>query len=478
MKTMRNLFMILLVAVLCVACSQTADYVNVIPKDAPVVAAVNLQALGEKASLKDYKGFIDMGLMQVQKSDAQLYEQLKAVVEDPSSLGLALNEPLYFFMLADGKNAAGVMKVTDGDKVKQLAQKFLSQEGIEYSEEGDRMWIAASVAIVVTNDLLLVGPDRVMLEKLLAQTADDSFVSTGLWDDMAAMKGDIKLSVAQGKLVQADEMMQMPELEAFYQALGVDLKESKSVMGIDFLPGKAVVFSKAYNSEEFGEMQEKLLDKVDGDFLTKMPANPALWMTMNMDGKALAELAERILEAIPDAKQVDMEEIRPFIETINGEVAFALNGVQSGGQTMLPDLTVFARVKDNVWEEKLRSLGGNPAGLAYGMAGDDLFYLTTNKEVMANPGERLDASVADASWADKVDGSYCYMTVEAEPLKQLLGMTLSRSEKRQAEAILNLFERAEAGNTSLDEGEITVYFKNKEENALKQLIQLAISMNM
>lgn len=340
------------------------------------------------------------------------------------------------------------------------------------------MWIAASVAIVVTNDLLLVGPDRVMLEKLLAQTADDSFVSTGLWDDMAAMKGDIKLSVAQGKLVQADEMMKMPELEAFYQALGVDLKESKSVMGIDFLPGKAVVFSKAYNSEEFGEMQEKLLDKVDGDFLTKMPANPALWMTMNMDGKALAELAERILEAIPDAKQVDMEEIRPFIETINGEVAFALNGVQPGGQTMLPDLTVFARVKDNVWEEKLRSLGGNPAGLAYGMVGDDLFYLTTNKEVMANPGEGLDASVADASWADKVDGSYCYMTVEAEPLKQLLGMTLSRSEKRQAEAILNLFERAEAGNTSLDEGEITVYFKNKEENALKQLIQLAISMNM
>lgn len=478
MKTMRNLFMVLLMAVLCVACSQTDSYVNVIPKDVAVVASVDLQSLGEKASLKDYKGFIDMALLKVQKSDEALYEQLKEIVDDPLSLGLALNEPLYVFSLEGGQSGAAVMKVDDGDKVKQLVQQVLTQEGFEYQEEGDRLWISGPVAIVVTDELLLVGENRVAMEKLLEQTAGESFASTDRWDELETVAGDVKLFVAQGQLEQFKELMNQAEIAELYKALGIDVQEATQVLGLDFQPGRAVVTGKVKVSEEYGKMQEDLLDKLDGSFLKKMPANPVVWMAFNMNGEALCGLMERVLEAMPDAaRNVKMEDLKPLLENIDGELAFAMNGISQGGKSGVPDLTVFAKVKDNSWEQELKKLGDAP-GIAFGMAEDDVFYLTTNSEVMNEPGKDLDNSVADAAWADKADGSYCCLVVEAEPMKDLAKMFLNRREMRQAEIVLEKLESAELEAVSLTESKATIHFDNKEDNALKQLIQLVVSMNM
>lgn len=479
MKTISMKCISVLLVLLCVACTNSNRYANVIPKDAPIVTSVNLMALGEKASLKDYKGLIDMGLMQVQESDADLYEQLKGIVDDPSSLGLSLDDPLYVFMLEDGENGAAVMKVTDGDKVKQLAQQFLPQQGIECTEEDGQLWIAAPAAIVVTDDLLLVGPDRVTLEKLMEQSASESFTSTELWDDLATIKGDIKLSVTQGKLMQANELVNNPDVLALYQAMGIDLDECRTVAGLDFQAGKVVMTSKNHNSKEFEKMQKKLVGKVDGCFMKKMPANPAMWMTMNLDGKAMAELMARIFSVVPETKSLNMEEIKPLIETIDGELSLAFNGLNAGG--MIPDLTIFAQVKNNIWEEKLKELTANQSVqemLDYGMVGDDVFYLTTNSEVIANTGKNLSESVADEEWAANVDGTYAYFVVETDHIKQLAGMFLNTLEMKEINAALNLIEWAEAKSYSLDEGEMTIHFSNKEENGLKQLIKLGVSMSM
>lgn len=477
MKAMKNFIMVLLATVLCVACGQKSEYATVIPKDAPIVASMNLQALGEKASLKDYKGLIDMGLMQIKKEDAALYEQLRDIVNDPSLLGLALNEPVYIFALEGGESGAAVMKVTDADKVKQLAKQLLPQQGIECTEEGEHLWIAGPMAIVVTDQILLAGTNRLTLEKLLEQQAEESFVSTELWDELSATKGDIKMAVIPGKLAQVDEMVNQPEVTAIYDAMGIDLAENSTVAGIDFLPGKAVFTSKNHNAPKVIELQKELVGKVDGCFMDKMPANPGLWMGLNMNGDALATLLDRIVEALPATNNTNMMQVKALLANINGEVAFGMGELQTSKGTPLPDLTLFAKVKDNSWETMLNTLGNVP-GLSHGMIGDDTFYLTTNSDIATNPGKKLSVSAADAPWADEAEGTYCFFTIDGEYIKQLASLSASRREMQQIEMVLNVCERIEAKALSVTEGELTLDLANKEENALKQLIQLSVSMNM
>lgn len=475
---MKNFIVVLLTTLLCVACDQKSEYATVIPKDAPLVASVNLMTLGEKASLKDYKGLIDMGLMQVQREDAALYEQLKEIVNDPSSLGLALNEPVYIFALEGGESGAAVMKVTDADKLKQLAKQMLPQQSIEYTEEGNRLWVAAPMPIVVTDQLLLAGTDRLTLEKLLERQADESFVSTELWDELSSTKGDIKMAVIPGKMAQVEEMVNRQKMAAIYDAMGIDIAENSTVAGLDFLPGKVVLTSKTHNAPEAEKWQEELMGEVDGSFMDKMPADPYIWLGLNMNGESLAALIDRFVEAIPTVNNANTMQVRELLASINGEISFGMNGPQIGSRSLLPDLTLFAKVKNSRLEEMLSTLGDVP-GLSHGMVGDDIFYLTTNSEVAATPGKELGKSAVDAPWANEVEGTYGYATINGKTLLQYLPeASLRPQEREQVEMVLNVCERIEAKAQSVTEGEVTLYLVNKEKNALEQLIQLAVTMNM
>lgn len=231
---------------------------HVIPHDAAVVVSMNLMSLGEKASIKDYKGFIDMGLMQIQNQNPAIYDKLKAVCDDPAQSGLALNEPIYIFNLPEDNSGAVVMKVSDGNKIKDLIKSVAETGSLEYTEEGDNLWIATEAAIVVTNDLVLGGENRVILEKLLNRSTDTKITDTPLWDDLMDCKGDIKVATILGNVPGTEELAQQPELQALYRAIGFDPKECTSVVALDFQDGKAVITGKSTVGEETEKLQKDL----------------------------------------------------------------------------------------------------------------------------------------------------------------------------------------------------------------------------
>lgn len=473
MKTLKRISIAIMAMAMCISCSQQKQYTDVIPHDAAVVVSMNLMSLGEKASIKDYKGFIDMGLMQIQNQNPAIYDKLKAVCDDPAQSGLALNEPIYIFNLPEDNSGAVVMKVSDGNKIKDLIKSVAETGSLEYTEEGDNLWIATEAAIVVTNDLVLGGENRVILEKLLNRSTDTKITDTPLWDDLMDCKGDIKVATVLGNVPDTEELAQQPELQALYRAIGFDPKECTSVVALDFQDGKAVITGKSTVGEETEKLQKDLCNKIDGEFLNMLPANPALFIACNINGTALAEFLTKIVSTVPDAKDAAMA--IPVLENIDGEISVTVNDMQRGSE--IPDFTAYIKVKNDSWETMLAGVDNVP-GLRHGMVDKNTFYITTNNSVAANPGKELSASVADSDWADEADGKYNYIVAEAAPIKAIASNFLSRREMRQADMVLNLFERMEIASSTIDEGCCILYFTDKETNALKQIIKLAVGMSM
>lgn len=204
-----------------------------------------------------------------------------------------------------------------------------------------------------------------------------------------------------------------------------------------------------------------------------LPANPALFIACNINGTALAEFLTKIVSTVPDAKDAAMA--IPVLENIDGEISVTVNDMQRGSE--IPDFTAYIKVKNDSWETMLAGVDNVP-GLRHGMVDKNTFYITTNNSVAANPGKELSASVADSDWADEADGKYNYIVAEAAPIKAIASNFLSRREMRQADMVLNLFERMEIASSTIDEGCCILYFTDKETNALKQIIKLAVGMSM
>ncbi len=476
MKTISMKSMLaLLVVMLCVACKDSSSYVNVIPKESPMVFSVNWYNLGEKASLKDYKGMVDMGLVQMQEElGDEAFQQLKQLIDDPASSGLALNEPMYIFAVPSAKGGAFVMKVTDGDALKDLLRIMSQQEsGLKMEEEGERLWISAEEFMLVANDdllLLATQVEKPTIVSLLEQKADQSIQAAEIWKAMSDVEGDLRLGIAQGELMK---LMDSAEVTQLYDQMGIDMEGMCSAIGFDFLPGKLVAAFKSIVPDTMKELQEKMCSEVKGEFLKKMPENPMLWMTLGLKGEEMYKWVEKVAGQMGQADELAL--IKPYMESIDGEVALSVK--MEGGMSMMPDFTLYAEVKNADWVAEAQQLSG--LGMSVGLIDDNVFYASSNKQVMANPGENITPSVADASWADKVPGTYSFMVMESEPLKPVIDLLVTkRSERRMAHQMLDELESLEMEASSLSEGQCTLHFKDKETNALTKMIQLGMKLAM
>ena len=85
---MKNIYLsvalLLTVVSFLASCSKSDDYLNVIPKDTPMVASINLKALGEKAGINDKENKEALGKltdMLKKEMNAASFEKLESIIE-------------------------------------------------------------------------------------------------------------------------------------------------------------------------------------------------------------------------------------------------------------------------------------------------------------------------------------------------------------------------------------------------------------
>ena len=123
------------------SCSQkAAEYTNAIPANASGVVSINLKTLAEKAGVNDKENKEALiKLTEAMKSgmNAATFQQLEAVMKDPSKSGVDVTAPVYIFKAPTFDYTTLVAKVIDEDELKnflEVTQKELSNAPIT---EGD-----------------------------------------------------------------------------------------------------------------------------------------------------------------------------------------------------------------------------------------------------------------------------------------------------------------------------------------------------
>ena len=154
---MKNIYLsvalLLTVVSFLASCSKSDDYLNVIPKDTPMVASINLKALGEKAGINDKENKEALGKltdMLKKEMNAASFEKLESIIKNPDECGIDLGKPVYAFY-SDKNDMILAAKVTDkeslANSIKLLGNnteisELTEKEGYSFSQMDGYSYIA------------------------------------------------------------------------------------------------------------------------------------------------------------------------------------------------------------------------------------------------------------------------------------------------------------------------------------------------
>ena len=468
-----------LLTMLCViSCTNTQDYAEVIPGDAAIVMSFDIKKLGSKASLSENKELSDkfFTLLKAQMDDAS-YSSLEALVKEPKKAGISFTDDIYMYVSpkSNSVEVGIVAKVTD---VANLKKTFDGFSDIKLDKDGNTYLMSLEGQVIGAfndNVLLLYGAEdsnKASIESLLKQSGGKSFASRKEFKEMNSMSGDIVFYMSYEFFNSMEYAALQPAL-MMYKNMGLDLSECKVLAGIAFEKGIISLDTKMLNMPEgMKKLQKDVARKVDGKFMKCFPESTLIWGVFNING---GKYLENMLAVMPELKEqlnaIPGVDVKKLFGSIDGEVAF---GMTSFSDSEMPGLSLYAQVKDYSLIDLLdENLGGFKRfyGIDWGKL-DKTIYVSSDKKLLNNPGEKLDKSVTGASWASNVKGSYGFMVLDVQEICSAL-REAGATRDPQIGMGVEIFEGCDYIDvyaTSYTEGKVNVVLKDKKTNALKQII--------
>lgn len=409
-KTLRVTLLTLLILLLA-SCSRN-EYVTVIPKDAQMVASVDLYNMGKDGDLAN-SSILRLGRRYMELLlNAKDKATLNGYIEDPAMIGLDFRYPAYMFALS-GTTYGITIKVAKQDDVtdfvgfvarENLGTKPKEKDGIRYGNilgEVAYAYDKNAFVLLCSVDGNVKSSER-MVRQLMKLDEDDSFVSTDVFAKLSSEPStDLfvysRMSILPDALQKAYSS-QLPE--------GVHLSDLGLLTTIDFATGRADVKAEVLpGSDEvsalleecgthFGDIKGAYAEKVSKDFL--------VWACMNCEGDWLLETMkknETLRSALILAGQgIDIDQM---LRSVDGDIALTLplTAITSDDEDSVPDFILTAQLRESAfledvdyWKRSMQSYGMSMRTLKgtnyqltadghsfnWGVEGKDLYIATTN----------------------------------------------------------------------------------------------------
>ena len=464
---------------------------------------------------------------------------LESVVNDLSQLGLNLSQPAYVYGNYSGEEIGSVVVIVEVADVAKLDRFFNTfiEEGnpnAVITRNGDNRVIMGldSTAIMGYNSTrLAVVISQVSAGELQTLTADalarplSDLSIFGSRDVAAYIDIAQALDVAEA-LIEAEKQREEDyayeyaydyEVEGYnatiaeYDAMLEQIAAMRElyadnatiIAGLTFDEGRATIdvttdgFDTSIYTDNYARTSNANLQYVEDSAIAVVNmgikgVNLSEYLNENMPAN-LADMLD-MSEMAPTEFNVMMAVVLDMIETINGDVMIALNdiGLGSGSAALTVDAVATFDVTDNYIYSMATQFGTamlHPAGENlytfrfapftgyFGQQENTLFAsLGSPLTVAANPATNCD-------WYQDVAGSYSYIVVDIENLMQneLVSMTYSMmlaGQNSDMELINNFVELSDYVYLKLAEPnrtELTVVLKNREVNALQQIIEQLVA---
>lgn len=487
------------------SCSKSDDYLNAIPKDTPMVASINLKALGEKAGINDSENKEALGKltdMLKKEMNAASFEKLQSIIENPKECGIDLNKPVYAFT-SDEKSLILTAKVIDKEALTSSitllgndseANAITEEEGYSFSQLDNNSYLAFNEStLIAVKSNIPANTDKMKLNaiEILNRKGDESIVSDKGFIKMQDEKADIAI-------YNNFEIFDNSYKNILAMGLGVEdaAKKCKLISGILFENGKLVINSELYTEDEkIKELQEKqndYLSHINNSLLKFFPKSSLCLMSISMENDKIFEMLKENKDFQKNISLEDAETIEEILKSIGKEITF---GVTDFNLTEKPAIVIYAEAKNgDILKELYNNKNSNSftrnsrftelkeneyliqSGRDNIFIGykNDMIYATNSETWYKNIGKKLEDSAEDNTYAKDIKGKRMAYIIDFNALSQLpvMQMVLKSGDAKMT-AVGSVLKNADNMSITYDDKiTMTVQLKDTKTNFLKQMIQI------
>lgn len=448
MKKMKGKFSLLVGAImLLISCSPKGDYVNVLPRDASVVAAFDFATMAEKGGLNEIEGerlitkltdALTSGLSE------KATRTIERIIRHPSESGLSFTDKVFLFTTPNSGTIGLLAKVESRSKVENLLKVFQDEHLLTpLRNEDDCTWTQMGEALCAYNHTAFLF--------LASNTSDASSLQNTLLMLMrqdtersyAATPDFARLQTAQGEVDAIISLSALPTGLTARMRIGMSadlkLEDIRCLFSVRFLPGRITVNAETLTENTTWQLlcneQVASTAPLDGHLLDYYSAGTLFWAGGHLNGRGLYELLcqnATVRQALENPfLPIDMKTI---FSAIQGNLCVGYSSFASDELLAYADVTNtdFLQTIENLRpllalsEGRLKLLSDGPyryefrvAGqrsLWFGVKDNHLFYLSTNKRLADEAGRSYGASLQQMPWSGDVTQARIFLALNASRL--------------------------------------------------------------
>lgn len=488
------------------SCSKkAAEYTYAIPADATEVAIINLKSLAEKAGINDQENKESLKkLTDAMKSgmNAATFQQMEAIMNDPSKSGVDVKAPIYLFSAPTFKHATVVAKVSNEEDLKkflEVAQKEMENSAITEADGYSFVKVQDQALLAFnTSTLLAVNLERKSdfekvqegVSALFKQTRETSINNNGSFKKLQEQDGDIRMFVSPASLLGSyAKKMQ------FGLPKDLDLKDLMILGSLSFDEGQIDLQLESYTENEklkaIFEKQTKATCPIENTFLPYFPKSTVALFSMGVNGEAIYNYLLENEDVQKVESVLKTPEVKEMFEAFQNDLTIGIVNVTMNNA---PSFLAYASLKNTpplqMIYEKKGELGLkrgedivklNENEYVYKARNINIFFGVRNKQMYAtndellykNIGKAVDPSAKEANYAAALKGNRSGGVINTEAIlglpvvKMLVGYG-GEEYKTYYSLANNITYLDVLSNTNTSS--ITLHLKDKEVNSLKQIV--------
>ena len=447
-------------------------------------------------------------MMEALKSgmNAAAFQQLEKIMKNPSQSGIDVKAPVFVFTSKTFISPTIVAKVSNIEDLRAsldlmakegICQPIAEEEGYSFTSlQKNNLLVFNENAAVLTEAYGTSQMDvaKQTISTLLKQTEENSIASNGSFRKMQDQKGDINFFAS---------MDAVPKMYTQQISLGlssqIDLSEVKAVGNLNFEKGKIALQIETYSDnaemDALLKKQAQAVKKLNTTFLQNFPESTLAFLNIGVNGAAFYDLLFNNEEFRRNVSLAKADEVKSLFASFDGDISIGLINVTLNS---VPTFAAYADAKNG---NALKALYDNKKQLKLGKNEDiiqlgeneyvyksratNVFFGIRNKQMYATNDELLyksiskpvEKSIKDAGYVSDMKGKNVFFVINMDAILDLpvvkMMAGVGGEEYQTYYKLASKISYIEAFSDSEGKTETVILLKNKDDNALKQIVDFA-----
>ncbi len=507
-KTTPFLSVIILLIILITGCTKKMEYTSVIPADAYIVGSADAVALAEKSGLlTESKSAKDKILTILQHGiSPDAFKQVEKILSSPKESGLDLESRIFMFTASDFLYPAWVIKVDNNSKLtttldflakEQFATQVDKRDGYSYSIIDNTKIIAYndnSAIITAVNNVGEMSDLIFSIAKLMKQDAANSIESVPAFKKMSKEHEDIDFMASLAAIPE----IYSQQLKSSLLAPDIDLKDISAIGKLNFDKGKVVLkfeyFTEDKDVQELINKQTEATKELSREYLGYFPESTIAYASVGANGKAMYSLIldnKDLRDMMPSANSKVAKEV---FDAFDGDISVAITDVNMNANSSFlayaavddtDILNVLYTNKDSILTtgQQVTKLGDNAFIFEmgnfkayYGIKGNTM-YATNDTRFLDNICKEINPSLKEADFVKDLRGKNFFLIINIGSILELpmikMVASMGGEEYQMYYHFASMIDYFEMSNAIDNVSEMKLILKDKDTNALKQMIDFA-----